>query len=1129
MSADPNGIVKDQVSQFIENSKILVNVLDEVAKVHPFIQMAVSIFKAGIQLELTRRENDARVVFLYTTMCDTMEVLTLLKKVPSPKEVGPDGKSIEDRLRQRMGSIIDSIKYCAKICDTYQHQHTAKKYITSLKWEGKFEDAAQQFADHKNAIQADLQIQISVGISDANATLAIINQNVSVMMKMVFERMVPPEERDIARFFKNNGGKDAIFKDEKLLKQLMDKSERESKSKGDLGQTSNSRKSAASVSDFKRELSKDIDEILAENNKIFEQKFGAIELSLRDVKITIQREGDRVVGEILANLNTDPHIIDRGWKGSVKANHLVMAIHDYFARKTGTILKRIHDIATDHESDAQKVEHILGISEATTPPEDMWALDHIIIQRIQPLIEALDDDGSSFVTVQELNEFTTSRPADWSLPRWIAYWTTGFEMSVQWYYRRIRRRLAALADASKKVLPANRLEVSRFMGGVGIEWTQSILAGLCNVEDFDWIDWDNDPTFLKFKGWLLDNEKRMKTVLRRLSYQIDQYNTLVTVTGQIGRPEQYILPVVYLVLERASWITDKAHEVVLDPRELNSIDASFGVVFDAAYQRADRLQSIYRFQNVEMTGKLKKVFFGLWTYALDDIETGPNWSRDLHRDDHMPDEDTDDLEVAEPPLFFNELRENLDQPTEKPLEIGMNATSVDNTSSADSMTGEWSGTYAYRANPAGVFIGLAVTFCDPDGSFTGSGSDANGAYFVHGKVEGRSVRFLKSYARPRVIEMAFWGNREQGDLEKISGLWGTPEILDMEPPRLKGEGETQGDETDRGKKTVEEDSSRDAAQRTDVPAVELQEVAAQLEVEQEKEEGPAAHNASGDGSVSGAATNFVGFIGGFFTLCRQPAANGEILKAEADSTEWDQLMAFLRSNEFQLWRAMAAAKRRREVEWRVTCDNCPKWPIGTTRLCCIECSKDEVLDTLDLSADCFHASVDRKKDSKHHVPSHKLLQLRRGVIHWEGNGLEAVATSVVEAVDNPDSCHYCATKIEDKRYLICLDCKEGHTFVCLTCNTRHEETKPWCVQQTAPMENEHDYMHDMVLVGAPEEKTGGEESKVDERFASFQAKVLAQVAELREESNARLGRVEGLLEQLLSSISQQKSTKAGQD
>jgi hypothetical protein len=45
--------------------------------------------------------------------------------------------------------------------------------------------------------------------------------------------------------------------------------------------------------------------------------------------------------------------------------------------------------------------------------DDQWALEFIDIHRIQPLIEALDDDVSGFVTITEVNSFTAARPLDW--------------------------------------------------------------------------------------------------------------------------------------------------------------------------------------------------------------------------------------------------------------------------------------------------------------------------------------------------------------------------------------------------------------------------------------------------------------------------------------------------------------------------------------------------------------------------------------------------------------------------------------------------------------------------------------------------------------------------------------------
>ena len=73
---------------------------------------------------------------------------------------------------------------------------------------------------------------------------------------------------------------------------------------------------------------------------------------------------------------------------------------------------------------------------------DSWALQYINIGRARSILEAFDDDVSGFVTVNEVNDFTQSRPLGWrcalflsvrnsfvhshhSLPYWIAYWAIG--------------------------------------------------------------------------------------------------------------------------------------------------------------------------------------------------------------------------------------------------------------------------------------------------------------------------------------------------------------------------------------------------------------------------------------------------------------------------------------------------------------------------------------------------------------------------------------------------------------------------------------------------------------------------------------------------------------------------------
>ena len=91
-----------------------------------------------------------------------------------------------------------------------------------------------------------------------------------------------------------------------------------------------------------------------------------------------------------------------------------------------------------HQWDQKPAEGAVASSRA-----DEWALVYLSVIRMQAISEAFDDDASGFVTVSEVNAFTTSRPLGWryafhllltvhmfivvgiSLPHWIAYWAIG--------------------------------------------------------------------------------------------------------------------------------------------------------------------------------------------------------------------------------------------------------------------------------------------------------------------------------------------------------------------------------------------------------------------------------------------------------------------------------------------------------------------------------------------------------------------------------------------------------------------------------------------------------------------------------------------------------------------------------
>lgn len=64
----------------------------------------------------------------------------------------------------------------------------------------------------------------------------------------------------------------------------------------------------------------------------------------------------------------------------------------------------------DHYRD--KADNIAMSCFVPGPASDDWAFEFINAKYLQPIMEAFDDDGSGYVTYQEVNEFVDSRPAE---------------------------------------------------------------------------------------------------------------------------------------------------------------------------------------------------------------------------------------------------------------------------------------------------------------------------------------------------------------------------------------------------------------------------------------------------------------------------------------------------------------------------------------------------------------------------------------------------------------------------------------------------------------------------------------------------------------------------------------------
>jgi hypothetical protein len=196
---------------------------------------------------------------------------------------------------------------------------------------------------------------------------------------------------------------------------------------------------------------------------------------------------------------------------------------------------------------------------------DAWAMKFIDVMWVQPIMEAFDDDASGFITVTEVNGFTSSlsRPREWrlvshrhiisnrsylmgsSLPHWLAFWAVGelnvsfyptsssiiagFKWSIIDYAWKIEDLFAKMEGVRATVLPLNREAVDTYFLNAWRAVHPLIAAVSSQYSDLD------DPE--KFKLYLKSEETRLERKLQTFNYVIDGIDTVTLITGK-GRIEK---------------------------------------------------------------------------------------------------------------------------------------------------------------------------------------------------------------------------------------------------------------------------------------------------------------------------------------------------------------------------------------------------------------------------------------------------------------------------------------------------------------------------------------------------------------------------------------------------------------
>ncbi|KAG8881280.1 hypothetical protein FRB98_004439 [Tulasnella sp. 332] len=339
---------------------------------------------------------------------------------------------------------------------------------------------------------------------------------------------------------------------------------------------------------LRRELSANVDDVLKANEALFLKKFDAQTTQLTEA---LDRSADKVIRALGGGPYErveDPDIRalwkEEGWRSNVKARVFILSLHDYFTTyKPPT--------GADPEQDPRNY-----VSQTTfigPGHPDMWTLHYMRPLFIIPIQDAIDEDGSGFVSIHEINEFTRPKPKDMSLPVWIAYWAQGWLVESDIYEKKIRSLIKQMREMQNTVLDDNKDVVDNYLSNQ-LDYVEKLTT---------WGVDEKDKLLLNMvEAQRAKDEARITRNLEDIKYEIDSSAAILAVCGP-GRVERYLLPLLYALLKRHAQIIKLCKEYILDGRELELATASLAVVIEEVSNRVYDLKAGFTQQRLDLKNR----------------------------------------------------------------------------------------------------------------------------------------------------------------------------------------------------------------------------------------------------------------------------------------------------------------------------------------------------------------------------------------------------------------------------------------------------------------------------------------------------------------------------------------------
>ncbi|KAJ3833971.1 hypothetical protein F5878DRAFT_645514 [Lentinula raphanica] len=548
-------MLKTRMSKFSQYATYVIRGLQLLSQVYPIVGVVIAPFNMVINVVQAQEKNDSKVLRVRWQISNTIMYLWEILNIKTPDLRGPDFQmSMKHDLFDLMENIAKDITEAMSLCNQYQKK--SKLEMEELKSK----------------------------------------------IFQILEKLDTPREKEIKMFIKRNHGVNACLQDDQLLEKLIDLGgEPISDITFKPGNKAQNLKAARKklLEDFREDISK----VIQQNLSSFTQR---MEIQEKLIKETIENSFQIHNDSLLTALQKGSHdqIIDpdmqklwkvNAWKNSVKARHFVLALQEFYQDSSANprfLMSSTSPTSSHSEIDKEnKAVHV--------PEVDQWAINYLDISHVQSILEAIDDDGTGFITIKEVNKFALSRPKGWSLPVWIAYWAVGWHVDMVQYKRKIHAIMLAMFDIldydvhkklsnDKRHLPSNRYNIDWYLYNICPQI--DILVRSLHPLKNGWEEDDNLQQIIQQVS--TQKERRFQEILETIKYNIDMPSTVALVIGSGSQIEQSILPLIYLVLKRHLNILYLCQTNILHDKEFGDMGISLMNIFAMLDDRIEIL-SVY--------------------------------------------------------------------------------------------------------------------------------------------------------------------------------------------------------------------------------------------------------------------------------------------------------------------------------------------------------------------------------------------------------------------------------------------------------------------------------------------------------------------------------------------------------